>query len=194
MTDNITFERFERDCGFNQNERQRSNNPRLLYDFKVVIDGEWRAILKRGIGRGYEIYDADHRPIHGRNRSTHYAKHLGEEVEKQADFFQFVSDLLVMGRIPTLAEMAEKREQEAARAKEIDRQARQNIRNRVASAHGPELLEMLKLVHPILEGVNRRCTNETVMIQRVRALIAKAEDVGENFEDAVEQEIWSLTR
>ena len=41
-------------------------------------------------------------------------------------------------------------------------------------AAAPELLEQLKLVLPILEGINSRCTSDTSMILSVRAAIAKA--------------------
>lgn len=48
------------------------------------------------------------------------------------------------------------------------------VANTRLAAAAPELLEQLKLVLPILEGVNSRCTNDTAMILNVRAAIAKA--------------------
>lgn len=46
------------------------------------------------------------------------------------------------------------------------------LAKRMAAAN--ELLEMLTLALPILEGANAKCTNDTAFIKRVRAVIAKA--------------------
>lgn len=42
-------------------------------------------------------------------------------------------------------------------------------------AAAPEMLEALKLVLPLLEGINSRCTNDTAMIKTIRSTISKAE-------------------
>lgn len=214
MTDNITFERFARECG--ANDTARAKGWTLIYDFKVMIDGEHRATLsKNTCGRGYEIYDADHRPIHGQSRSRHFAKHLGEEVAKQADFFQFVSDLLASGRIPTLSQMADLRAQEAQKAAEIDRQARQEIRHEAARASGPQLLSAIKyllaVVNPddpdhelVLENEAETAAAQerhpsfddmkAYAFAEARRAIDEAENLGNNFEERVEAMKWQLSR
>jgi hypothetical protein len=115
----IKFVRVERDCPANVNIRERyadsATKPRLIYDFDVLIDGERRAQLKREYtGRGYRLHDADGRPIIRPGRDYHL--HMGEEVANKADFEGVVAGYLEAGKIPTLAQMAELREQEAAAA------------------------------------------------------------------------------
>lgn len=54
----IKFERYERECAYNQQSDSKIN------DFRVIIDGELRAVLvRRAAGRGYWLHDADYRPI-----------------------------------------------------------------------------------------------------------------------------------
>lgn len=196
-TDNITLERFERDSEANKKARQESNQPRLTYDFKVLIEGEYRALLSKEVyGRGYRIYDPDHRPLRKAGDSG-YPKHLGSEIGKQADFFQVVKDMLDAGLIPTIAGLAKQREREAAKAIEDDKTARQAIRDRIAQQHGPELLAALK---GLLEIVDQMKWGQPwpgrphAQADAAVVAISKAENVGEHFETAVEQELWAMRR
>lgn len=103
----IKFERVERVCGWNQEQRAKQaagtleGRIDLLYDFNVIIDGEHRAIWSRraAMMRGYTLQDANHAPIDGYG-------YQGRKVESQDRFEPVISELLDADKIPTMAELA----------------------------------------------------------------------------------------
>ncbi|MGY3588057.1 hypothetical protein [Bradyrhizobium sp. USDA 4350] len=135
----IKFVRVERDCDANRNARaaaeQVGTSPRLIYDFDVMIDGEKRATMRRVVyGKGYELQDADGRPLAPTQRNR-----VGREVDSKAEFLTIVTQLLDAGEIPTLTQLAEKREAEAReRAEAI--QAKKDSQRRAAIQHHAEAM------------------------------------------------------
>lgn len=168
----IKFERFERDCQYN--ERCRKDGGRFIYDYRVMIDGEFRAVLSRDLGNKYELYDAEHRPIH-LGEGNWYPKHIGSKIGHKKDFQGAISVALADNKIPTLAQLAELQQAEDfadAKAAADQREAERVRRIRAAAV---DLYDVLKLALPILEGANSRCTQDTVLIQKVRSAVSKAE-------------------
>lgn len=196
-TDNITFGRYERDCPANKNRRAGSRP--LFYDFRVVIDGEYRAILSKG-SNSYRLYDPDYRPIltDADAASVYFPKHMGSEVKKQDDFFQFVADNL--HRIPTAEQLAETRRKESDLRAEIRRKAEQAVRDRKAEHCGPSLLAALKAVVAEIDreagGVLDPMHPISIQAENAKAEIARAEHVGtsEAFDAAVESIEWQMKR
>lgn len=181
---NIVFERFDRDCGHNETVRAKGGNPRdLIRDFRVIINGEHRATLRRSVlRRGYEIFDADDRAIHAKD-DYWLPKHIGQHCEKQDDFLQFVSDLLSAGRIPTIEKMAELREAEARAAAE--QQAAEAEAARIARIRdaAPELLQALNglcLAADALLAVNCATNRENTedAIEKARDIISRIDSKG----------------
>lgn len=103
----IKFERFERECG--HNEQARKDGSQLLYDYRVIIDGEFRALWSRQSYASrdelYRLYDPDHRPI--LIDPEQYHKHMGAPVPNKAAFEAAIAEALAGNRIPTLAQLAE---------------------------------------------------------------------------------------
>ena len=54
----IKFERCERDCPHNDAIRKAGETRGIIYDFKVIIDGVFRAKWVKDFGTGYELKDA----------------------------------------------------------------------------------------------------------------------------------------
>ncbi|UPK31839.1 hypothetical protein IVB18_26285 [Bradyrhizobium sp. 186] len=143
----VKFVRVERDCPGNKNRRRDADangtTTRLIIDYNVLVDGEHRATMmsEGSFGRGYRLHDADGRAICAPNRT--WSTHLGETVEKKADFERVAAEYLANGRIPTIAAMAEQRkqEQEAARAERRERLDR--TRAHIVKSHGIELYNAL---------------------------------------------------
>jgi hypothetical protein len=136
MTPTIKFERVVRDCPANDHQ----TDPRKrINDFNVLIDGEHRAIFKRVyLGKGYELHDADARPLCG----YEWRKHIGFAVDKQAHFEATIQDKLAS--IPTLAQMAALRAAEAAEKARQEAAEAEDRRVRRIQAAGVELYEALK--------------------------------------------------
>jgi hypothetical protein len=103
----IAFERFERDNDYNKNCRAKGRNRDIIYDFKVLVDGEWRAIWSRIFsGKGYELRDPDHRPIKERPPEGRSWTTYAVTVARQAEFANCIERCLIEDLIPTLDEMA----------------------------------------------------------------------------------------
>jgi hypothetical protein len=162
----VKFERFERDCPANKTMRQNhkdSNRPRLIYDFKVMIDGEHRATWQRvSFSTGYNLFDPDHRPIqqtsaseYSRRSAPHadfaatIAKLVAVHVASQADFAATIAKLMTEDRIPTLDQLEALRAKEAATEAEKKRQQAELDAYERKEKFGPQLYEMLKrLIRP----------------------------------------------
>jgi hypothetical protein len=140
-TSNIDFQQFERECGYNTRAREEGSRSPRIYDWRVIIDGEHRATLqRRTVGMGYELYDAESRPINDPAFTSY--PHLAMRVDKQADFLEFVRGQL--HRIPTIARMAELREIEAKAKAQLEADARAAVVKRHIESHSVELLASLK--------------------------------------------------
>lgn len=139
----VEFVRVERDCPRNSETRAAGATRGIIYDYNVLIGGEHRATMcsEASLGRGYRLYDADHRPIVAPNRT--WATHLGETVEKKADFEPIVSEYLAVGRIPTLAQMADLRQKEQETALAERRERLDKAREFRINSHGIELYNAL---------------------------------------------------
>lgn len=162
----ITFTRIERDCPANKNGRNppTGRNRQLIYDYNVLIGGEHRLTMQRiYTGKGYEISDADGRPI----GASEWRKNIGQKVDTQGDFEEAVTTLLKKGLIPTLAEMADKRvaeqaERERKAAEEVEAQRVQRIQRA-----GVNLYVALKYI--------AKHSGEKTIRAKAEAAIAKAE-------------------
>lgn len=163
----IRFERYERDCG--ANETAKKTGSALIYDFRVMIDNQFRAIMSREYtGKGYRIFDADHRAIH-KVGDTYLPKHRGSVVEKQDYFEQVVSECLEAGLIPTLLEMSQKRiAEDKAAEREATDEAYKQYKLGVESC-ALDLLELCKEIAPDQEPRRRA---------RMQRLIEQAEGRG----------------
>jgi len=134
----IKFVRVERDCPRNKSLRAAGDNVGIIYDFDVLIDGEKRAQMRRDIhGRGYQVYDADGRPV-GKGRYD------GADVGSKAEFLNVASALLDAGLIPTLAQMAEKRAAEARAKAEAVAAKKEEQRQHAIRHHATALYDALK--------------------------------------------------
>ena len=179
----ITFERFERDCPHNAKQRQADGH-NILYDFKVLIDGEHRATFKRGQGgrRPYDLYDVDHNGL----RRSEYGGFISC---KQNDFHFTINQYFDL--IPTLAQVEERRE---ARTEALARYARVEKetakRQRVERA-GPALLEACKESLLYLDapaGSPRRYpVGRANLYAKISLAIAQAEETGDDDETVSDQ-------
>lgn len=107
----IKFERFERDCGHNRESDRKIN------DFRVIIDGELRALLKRNVhARGYYLTDPDQRAIDRPNTKAH--RSFAITVMSQAEFKVAVLAALTEGLIPDAQTLEEIRAAEAAQRRQ----------------------------------------------------------------------------
>jgi hypothetical protein len=123
---NIKFIRIIRKCGHNEHLIRAGETAGLIYDFEVEIAGERRALFsRRSFSTGYELYDADHRPIVTGGRT--HAKHLGDECPNKASFEPMIAEYLAAGHIPTIAQMAAKRAAEAADQAAAEAAERANV-------------------------------------------------------------------
>jgi hypothetical protein len=105
----IYIEREARDCPHNTEVRANGRSlggSRILYDYKILIDGEFRAIaLGNGSGqRGFRLHDANRDPI---ILSKHQPHHLGAEIDRKDDIIPAISTNL--DKIPTLDQLAANR-------------------------------------------------------------------------------------
>lgn len=153
-TDDIRFERFERDVQYNRDRRAEGELRYLIYDFRVMIAGEHRATLWRdSIGRqGYNLRDADGRPIPDRD-SSH--EHIGAEVSRQSDFFQFVQDRL--SRIPSATGLAELRCADAILEIQVRHYARERILAGRLQMRAPVLLtQLVNLTRQVRQSLDKR--------------------------------------
>lgn len=180
MKRTLKFVRVERESGYNEQLRRQGAVTGYTYDYMVEINGECRAILsKNSFSTGYHVYDADHEPIVGLSLTSGRTKRMaGRDVEyvaKKADFEFAIERLFTEGVIPTLGELAVRREERAAGEREALKQEAEAKRLNAIQAAGLDLYEALKAAMFLLEGINSRCTNDTVMILNCRKAIAKAE-------------------
>lgn len=102
----IKFERFVRDCAYNQ------QSDRKIYDFRVIIDGEFRALLIRHAAcRGYNLTDIDGRTIE-RKPGNPWSR---VEILSKAMFRMGILAVLTEGLIPDAQTLEEIRANEAAK-------------------------------------------------------------------------------
>lgn len=107
----IKFERFERDCGHNRHSGRKIN------DFRVIIDGEFRALLKRNMyGRGYYLTDPDQRAIDRPNHKIHRSFPIN--IPSQAMFKMGILAVLTEGLIPDAQTLEEIRASEVAKQRQ----------------------------------------------------------------------------
>lgn len=170
----IKFERYERDCQRNRNIRagQASlnigNSKGILNDFRVIIDGEQRAIWSRGT-KEYTLLDIDH--AHIKFRENEWDQFIRSS---QGQFEHFIRKHLDV--IPTLAEIetrrAKAKRDKAARIKRESEAARlDQIR-----AHAPELLDALTAILPLAEAYLKSAPShpDNAKIEDARAAIGAA--------------------
>jgi len=136
----ITFERIERDCEYNKVLRASGAKTGILYDFKVLIGGEHRATIhKISHGIGYRLLDIDGRDIKEADNHRHAYK-----IDKQACFERDINLLWSKDRIPTLAQIEERRAERAReKAKRDEAEAAQRRIHRI-ERHALELLAALR--------------------------------------------------
>lgn len=145
----IKFERFERDAQFNKERAPRDK----INDFRVIIDGEFRALLRRRVwGRGYFLTDIDQRDI-----ERPYPKSYGGghpiHIESQGLFKVAILAALTEGLIPDAQTLEEIRAVETAKmhAEAAEEDARRR-EGRMGNA-APRLYDLLKRYHD--EGMLR---------------------------------------
>lgn len=141
----IKFVRVERDCGANKTRRAGGFNTGIIYDFDVMIDGEKRAAMSRTYtGKGYTVQDADGRPVDP--PLSHYA--TGRRVDSKSEFLSIVSELLDSGKIPTLAQLQEKRAADAKAKADAIIAKKAERRSAAITLYGIALYDALKLALP----------------------------------------------
>ena len=148
LTTQIKFERFARDCGANE-DRKRKGLP-LYYDWRVLIDGEFRAVLVREIyGKGYELNDAAYRTIYEASEVT-WGYRRPVKIANKAGFEAAIETALRDNLIPTIAELKWLRAYDAATVinKRIDQEAEDRA-ERIAKA-APQLYEVAQKVAEFL--------------------------------------------
>lgn len=163
----IKFVRVERDCPHNKNLRRDGEARGLIYDFDVMIDGEKRAEMHRAFtGKGYTVQDADGRPV---DPPVSYYQ-TGRQVGSKSEFLTIVTELLDAGKIPTLSDMAAKREAEAEKRAARRRERLDQSRLSIISANGLALYNALAAFrnHPdardVLAGVDREVADAIACI------------------------------
>lgn len=123
----IKLQQYERDCPANTTMRNDGRPSRhLIRDFRVLIDGEHRAILTRNRygGGGYELRDPDHRQITNGDKTNAHSD-LPIKIASQAMFLTGLTKLLEAGRIPTLAQIETARAKD--RADKVERKRHQRL-------------------------------------------------------------------
>jgi hypothetical protein len=137
----IKFVRVERDCPHNKDLRAGGDVRGIIYDFEVQIDGETRAKMERCYtGKGYYVQDTDGRPV----APDVPHRRVGRKVDSKADFLNVVGELLDAGLIPTLAQLAAKRDAEALqRAAKITEAKARQVQHAI-SEHSEALYSALK--------------------------------------------------
>jgi hypothetical protein len=141
----IQIEREARDCPHNDEVRAKGRSlggSRILYDYKILIEGEFRAYaFGNGSGqRGFRLYDANRDPI---VLSQHQPHHLGAEIDKKDDIIPIAAIALELGKIPTLDQLAANR---VAKKEARNETARMEFARRVNGwkrHYGPELYQAL---------------------------------------------------
>lgn len=134
----ITFERYMRDS--QHNHEAKAKGERLTYDFSVIIDGERRAVMHRGLHAGYDLMTLDWERLAVVGRNFH-----------QSDFEQVTRDALEADIIPTPARYIERKAERAAKlAAMVDDWKRKALERRYAE-HGAAMLEQLKKAVEIAE-------------------------------------------
>lgn len=147
----ITFERVERGCMHNENIRKAGGKVGILYDHKVLIDGEHRATFSKvGYGIGYRLLDIDNEPITRQDSS-----YLAYKVDKQAEFSETIRLLLSADRIPTLAQIDNRRAERARKKAECEAIEAEAARVRHIEQHGVDLLTALEAALEWIDAVPR---------------------------------------
>lgn len=199
MAETIRFERVERDCQYNEKIKAdyagQSRRPHLLCDFKVMVQDEHRATFRKlGSRSGYQLYDADGRPIRWLAYTPNRA---GHEVRAQSDFLSTIQVAMQKGLLPTVPEMARKRAEEAERDATMRADAEKEVREERIKRHGVDLLIALKAaVHALASYPSHLQADPDAKRALVdgRNVIAMAEDPGPFFADAVEQAYLNKVR
>lgn len=97
----IKLKQFVRECPHNAAIiRDNGESRKLIRDFSVSIDGEHRLTLSRHYsGKGYYIYDPEHRPIKVNWRNV-------AQIKSQSDILRAICILLEVDLVPTLTDIA----------------------------------------------------------------------------------------
>lgn len=143
----VTYVRVERVCGHNDKIKSGNSKEQLIYDYNVMIGGEWRAIfVKKVHALGYEIRDIDRNPIGKMDRHGRPESQWDSEVKSKAEFDTKVVDFTNAGYIPTAEQLAAKRQARKDAAERREKLARDQWKIDRQMHAGPELYEALKLM------------------------------------------------
>lgn len=171
----INIERVKRQCQYNDNVSSGRIKGHPIYDWDVLIDGEYRAQFRPGVYKGYDLFDPDGFNIKGASQRSSFVRRsdVGAKAEFEGKILECLDKLL----IPTLAQLA------AARAKRQQEQdARDDARMEIMrvkriQAAGPELLDALKamvLVHRQQDTFGVMPADKAIAYGQAEAAIAKA--------------------
>ena len=169
----IEFQKVERDCPHNKNIRSWLSIGTIIYDFIILIDGEYRAKWgrrRRGYGRGYVLETPNGDLILDE-------KNYRSESDSQAKFKNYVEWALTNGHIPTLAQLEQMRLKNEAAEKAKQEQLHEEARLEKIRNAAPELLEALKRAENFIQGFEDDETQEGIdaLLSNIRAAIAKAQ-------------------
>ena len=153
----IHFERFLRDCPFNDRKVEAGDKHGRLYDFRVFINGELRGYWKAiGHRRGYEFYDLGFKIVRAPYIKGDGTRHDDDpryrwrvvEARAQGQFTEMVVQEL--DYIPTLGQIKQRQheEDEAAKAAAAQEAAAQRLARIRAAA--PKMLEALCIAEQAL--------------------------------------------
>lgn len=138
------LEWFERECPYNIEAKK--NREKLILDAFVVIEGERRALLssKGARERGYQLYDLDHRPL-ALNSEAWKREYRNNPsfVAHKSGIGEFISQALEDGIIPTLAQLANLRNQDAINKANEEAAEKERIRISEIKKYALEMAEAL---------------------------------------------------
>lgn len=168
----IQFIQTLRECPYNVSAQ--SNGKRLLYDFRVMLDGEHRATFcARGQHeRGYDLATPD-KPIFEYIRKQQPDRQRADVVraETKADFLPIIGQMLKDGLIPTLAKLDEMAAARDAKNRKIqleaEKEAAEEAQRQRYEQHGPKLAAAAERVVKAFAGL---ATGTEAAERAVRAL------------------------
>lgn len=99
----IKIEKVKRVCSFNDDVAAGKTKSHFIYDFNVLIDGEYRAQFRPGLYNGYNLNDPDRFSIKG--ATDHGRWDRKSDVASQAEFQSKIESCLERGLIPTIAQL-----------------------------------------------------------------------------------------
>ena len=169
----IKFERFERVCGHNKTARENGELSRIIYDWKVLIDGEYRAKLERysGSSQGYTVQDVDGDPIDPPAKGYR----IGRRIPNQSLFVTVIEDMLANELIPTLEQIEAKRAEKQAKIdKRKAEQAEQYRLNTIQQA-GTFLYAALKLAQAEIHNPGAARANGIDIVDVIEQAFKQAE-------------------